>query len=47
MEKKEPAPSFADLLEGVTEENLYPEADTGPAVGKEDWQAIKKSVQVP
>jgi antitoxin MazE len=29
--------SLADLLRGVTDENLHREWDTGPAVGKEIW----------
>jgi antitoxin MazE len=30
-------PTLADLLRGVTDENLHGEWDTGPAVGKEAW----------
>jgi len=26
-----------ELLEQVTEENIHPEVDTGPAVGNEMW----------
>jgi len=29
--------SLDKLLEQVTEENLHPEIDSGPAVGKEAW----------
>jgi antitoxin MazE len=30
-------PTLEELLEGVTDENLHGEWDTGPAVGKEIW----------
>jgi antitoxin MazE len=29
--------TLAELLRGVTDENLHDEWDTGPAVGKETW----------
>lgn len=32
-----PPPTLAELLRGVTEENLHGEWDTGPATGKEVW----------
>jgi antitoxin MazE len=32
-----PVPTLAELLRGVTEDNLPGEWDTGPAVGKEVW----------
>jgi antitoxin MazE len=32
-----PAPTLAELLRGVTDDNLPGEWDTGPAVGKEVW----------
>jgi len=31
------APSLADLLDGVTDDNLHGEVDTGPAQGAEVW----------
>jgi len=34
---EEPPLSLAQLLKGVTDENLHDEVDTGPAVGKEIW----------
>ena len=30
-------PTLAELLKGVTDENLHGEWDTGPTVGKEKW----------
>jgi len=33
----EPAYSLKQLLEGVTEENIHAEVDTGTAVGNEAW----------
>jgi len=33
----EPPLRLDDLLEGITEENLHGEWNTGPAVGKELW----------
>jgi len=33
----ESPPTLADLLRGVTDENLHGEWDTGPAIGKESW----------
>ena len=30
-------PTLAELLRGVTDENLHSEWDTGPAVGREVW----------
>lgn len=32
-----PRYALASLMEGVTEENLHREVDTGPAVGDEIW----------
>ncbi len=32
-----PAWNLEDLLEGVTEENLHLEIESGPSVGKEVW----------
>ena len=29
--------SLADMLASVTDENLHPEVDIGPAQGNEDW----------
>ncbi len=29
--------SLADMLASVTDENLHPEVDTGPAQGNEAW----------
>ena len=29
--------TLEELLAGVTNENLHPETDTGPPVGKEVW----------
>ena len=34
---KHPDLNLADLLAGVTEDNLHGEIDTGTAVGKEIW----------
>jgi antitoxin MazE len=34
---KEPPLTLDQLLEGVTEENLHHEVDTGPSVGEEAW----------
>lgn len=34
---EQPPLSLEQLLDGVTEENLHGEVDTGPAVGKEAW----------
>ena len=34
---KHPGLKLADLLAGVTEDNLHGEIDTGAAVGKETW----------
>ncbi len=34
---KRPDLKLADLLAGVTEDNLHGEIDTGAAVGKETW----------
>jgi len=34
---EEPPLTLEQLLEGVTDENLHDEVDTGPAVGKEVW----------
>ncbi len=34
---KKPAYSLEGLLEGVTEENLHGEVDTGSSTGKEAW----------
>ena len=34
---KYPGLKLADLLAGVTEDNLHGEIDTGAAVGKETW----------
>ncbi len=34
---EEPQPTLEELLAEVTDENLHPEIDTGPAVGKEAW----------
>ena len=34
---KHPALELADLLAGVTEDNLHGEIDTGTATGKEKW----------
>ena len=31
------APSLAELLDGVTEENLHAEVDAGPGRGSEAW----------
>jgi antitoxin MazE len=31
------APSLEDLLDGVTDDNLHGEVDTGPAQGAEVW----------
>ncbi len=31
------APSLADMLEGVTDENRHAEVDLGPAQGGESW----------
>ena len=31
------APALAELLRGITDDNLPGEWDTGPAVGKEVW----------
>jgi antitoxin MazE len=33
----QPPITLDELLQGVTEENLHGEWDTGPAVGKEVW----------
>lgn len=33
----QPPLTLDDLLQGVTDENLHDEWDTGPAVGKEVW----------
>jgi antitoxin MazE len=30
-------PSLGELLEGVTDDNLHDEVDTGPAQGSEAW----------
>jgi len=35
----EPAPTLEYLLAQVTEDNLHGEIETGPAVGREVWQA--------
>lgn len=32
-----PVPSLQRLLEQVTDENLHPEVETGPAAGRETW----------
>jgi antitoxin MazE len=34
-----PEPEFTldELLDGITEDNLHQEIDTGPALGKEAW----------
>ena len=32
-----PAPTLDELLEGVTADNLHPETNWGPPVGKEVW----------
>ena len=32
-----PAWTLEDLLEGITEENLHLEVESGPSVGKEVW----------
>lgn len=32
---EEPGPTLDELLAGVTDDNLHPEWDTGPAVGRE------------
>ena len=32
-----PKYTLEELLAGVTEDNIHPEWDTGPAVGKEAW----------
>jgi antitoxin MazE len=37
MPVHQPALSLEQLLAGVTEDNLYREVDTGPAVGHEVW----------
>ena len=34
---KAPAWTLEDLLEGITEENLHLEVESGPSVGKEVW----------
>jgi antitoxin MazE len=34
---KPPAPTLAELLRGITDDNLPGEWDTGPAAGKEAW----------
>ncbi len=34
---KGPAWALEDLLEGITEENLHSEVESGPSVGKEVW----------
>jgi antitoxin MazE len=34
---EEPPLTLAQLLEGITDENLHGEVDTGPPVGKETW----------
>ena len=34
---KKPTYSLEGLLEGVTEENLHGEIDTGPSIGQEAW----------
>ncbi|MCH8062243.1 MAG: AbrB/MazE/SpoVT family DNA-binding domain-containing protein [Chloroflexi bacterium] len=34
---KPPAWTLEDLLEGITEENLHLEVESGPSVGKEVW----------
>lgn len=34
---EKPAYTLDSLLEGVTQENLHSEADTGPSVGNEAW----------
>ena len=34
---KTPDWTLEDLLEGITEENLHLEVETGPSVGKEVW----------
>jgi antitoxin MazE len=31
------APSLAELLAGITDDNLHAEVDVGPPVGKEGW----------
>jgi len=31
------APTLAELLDGITDENLHPEVHWGPAAGKEAW----------
>ncbi|HSF43436.1 MAG TPA: hypothetical protein VLT87_26795 [Thermoanaerobaculia bacterium] len=33
----EPSPSLEELLDQVRDENLHPEIDTGPPVGREIW----------
>ncbi|MDQ3143937.1 MAG: AbrB/MazE/SpoVT family DNA-binding domain-containing protein [Pseudomonadota bacterium] len=38
IEKAQPAPVTLEwLLEGVTPDNIHPEIDFGPPVGKEIW----------
>ena len=32
-----PLYSLTELLDGITEENMHTEVDTGSAYGKEDW----------
>lgn len=32
-----PCTELAELLDGITDENLHGEVDTGPAVGREVW----------
>jgi len=34
---REPQPTLEGLLAGVTDDNLHPAIDTGPAVGREAW----------
>ena len=34
---KPPAWTLGDLLEGITDENLHSEVESGPSVGKEAW----------
>ena len=34
---RDPGLELDQLLEGINEENLHGESDTGPAVGREDW----------
>lgn len=34
---RDPQPTLEEVLDGVTDDNLHSETDTGPAVGREIW----------